>query len=294
MRTLNSRDLHWIINHMREKDISVYRIAKQQHVTPQWCRELYKRFDGIPIYKIKLDRPGRKSKPISDIEIQKVIEAKTRYGFGATNTEAILKSNGVNVPHNRIHAIFKEFGLAKDEPKKQKRRKWIRYERYHSNSLWHTDYHELNHQHIVPFLDDASRFIPGYGIFNNETAENAAYVFENAVNDYGIPKQVVSDHGTQFVSLKREGCEDPKENEFQQKLRQYRVQHILARVKHPQTNGKMERWFGTLDQLTRWFKGDIKKAVHFYNFERPHMSLTTYEGHLRTPYEAFMDKRRKN
>jgi putative transposase len=279
---------------MREGKMSVYHIAKQQKVTERWCRYLNKRFEGIPIYKIKLDKPGRKPNPIPDIEIQKIIETKTKYGFGATNTEAILKSNGINIPHNRIHAVFKEFGLSKDEPKKQRKRKYIRFERRHSNSLWHTDYHEVYHQHIVPFLDDASRFISGYGLFGNETAENAASVFENAINNYGIPKQVISDHGTHFVSLKREGCDDPEENVFQQKLRQYKVQHILARVKHPQTNGKMERWFGTLDQLTIWFKGDIKRAVHFYNFERPHMSLTTNDGRLRTPYEAFKEKMRKN
>ena len=274
--------------------MSVYHIAKQQDVTEQWCRELYRRFDGVPLYKIKLSRPGRIPRCIPESEIEIIRNAKEKYGFGAVNLEAVLRGNHIMIPHNRIHNVLKSLDLANTEPKKSRTRKWIRYERYHSNSLWHTDYHTIRGRNIVAFEDDASRFLPGHGLFGDQTAENAASVFENAVNLYGVPKQVVSDHGTHFVSLAREGCENPEENAFQKKLRQYKVEHILARIKHPQTNGKLERWFGTLEQLTNWFQGDIERAIKFYNFERPHMSLTTSEGRLRTPYIAFLEKMRKN
>lgn len=277
---------------MREGKMSVYQIAKQQDITEQWCRELYRRFDNVPIYKIKLERCGRKPNQPSEEEINLVKVTKEKYGFGAVNIEAVLNENHIKMSHNRIHNILKELNLANNEPKKQKKRKYIRYERRNSNSLWHTDYHELWRKHIVAFEDDASRFITGYGLFPNETAENAAYVFEHAINSYGIPKQLVSDHGTHFTSLKREGCEYPEKNVFQLKLQEYKVQHILARVKHPQTNGKLERWFGTLDRLTKHFNGDIDRAIQFYNFERPHMSLNN--GHLTTPYNAFLSKMRKN
>ena len=30
--------------------------------------------------------------------------------------------------------------LASEQSRKSRRRKWVRYERTHSNSLWHTDY----------------------------------------------------------------------------------------------------------------------------------------------------------
>ncbi|MFP3295941.1 MAG: hypothetical protein RXN81_07450 [Caldisphaera sp.] len=30
-----------------------------------------------------------------------------------------------------------------NEPKKWRRKKWIRYEREYSNSLWHVDWHEI-------------------------------------------------------------------------------------------------------------------------------------------------------
>ena len=273
--------------------MSIYRIAKAQGVTPRHVRRLYKRFKDVPITYTKLTRPGRPPLPSSEFEINSVREVKENYGFGAVNIEGVLSEKGINISHNRIHRILIDLNLANNEPKKQKRRKWIRFERTYSNSLWHTDYHELdNGKYIIPFEDDASRLITGYGIFRNETAHNAVSVLEKAIGVYGIPKQLLSDHGTQFTSLKRENCANPEDNEFQRRLSDYHIKHILARVKHPQTNGKMERWFGTIDKLIMHFDGDVDRAVHFYNFERPHMSLN--KDHLRTPYEAFQDKMRKN
>lgn len=51
----------------------------------------------------------------------------------------------------------------------------------------------------------------------------------------------MTDHGTQFTSLPRENCLDLKDNEFQQLLRHYNIIHIKSRIKHPQSNCKVER-----------------------------------------------------
>ncbi|MCL5089653.1 MAG: integrase core domain-containing protein [Candidatus Marsarchaeota archaeon] len=67
------------------------------------------------------------------------------------------------------------------------------------------------------------------------------------------------------------------------------TEHILARVKHPQTNGKMERFFATVELLLPHFDNNIDKAIAYYNFRRPHMSLVK-EGKLLRPYEAFILK----
>ena len=54
------------------------------------------------------------------------------------------------------------------------------------------------------------------------------------------------------------------------------------------SNGKVERLVQTLKKHKSHFKTWEK---WFYNFKRPHMSL--YTDHLRTPYQAFLDKMRK-
>jgi transposase InsO family protein len=60
-------------------------------------------------------------------------------------------------------------GLAKENVKKKKRRKWIRYERKHSMSAGHIDWHEDTEDSIkvCAILDDASRKILAGGEFAN-------------------------------------------------------------------------------------------------------------------------------
>jgi len=48
----------------------------------------------------------------------------------------------------KINSVLKQEGLAMNEPKKWRRKKWIRYEREHSNSLWHVDWHEIKDPRI--------------------------------------------------------------------------------------------------------------------------------------------------
>ncbi|MFH1774412.1 MAG: DDE-type integrase/transposase/recombinase, partial [Methanobacteriota archaeon] len=232
---------------------------------------------------------GRKPKPITQEEVEAIMAARKEHPVGAVSLEKILDARGRHVPHNRIHQVLKVNGLAKKEPKKAKRRKWVRYERKHSNSLWHADWFEDNEKHIVLFEDDASRLITGFGTFSNATAANARAAVEVAIEEHGLPKQLMTDHGIQFTSLPRETCAEPEPNEFQKFLSEKGIKHIKARVKHPQSNGKVERLFATLRRLKEHF-GSWDASVEYYNFRRPHMSLEN--GKLRTPYQAFMDKRR--
>ena len=74
-------------------------------------------------------------------------------------------SSGSNIrsgiSHNRIHMYLKHQGAAQDDEKKQKRRKWVRYERKHSLSAGHIDWHEWDGTSIkvCVILDDASRMV---------------------------------------------------------------------------------------------------------------------------------------
>lgn len=289
MRKLNLRKIRWIVREMRKGELSVWRIARQQGVTPQYVRRLNKKYDGIQGYLINkavaLRKCGRKQNPPTNEEVEAVINVKKEMGFGATNLEKVLSERGVRISHNRIHRILIENNLANKNPKKSKRRKWIRYERRHSNSLWHTDWSEYEGRNIIVYIDDASRLITGYGEFKNATTDNTIMIYDNAVAKWGTPREVMSDHGAQF-------CIDKDDNyRFRDHLMSSKVKHILARVKHPQSNGKVERVFFTLKRLIKE-KGSLDAAVKFYNEQRPHMSLEN--GHLRTPLMAFYEKKRNN
>ena len=66
------------------------------------------------------------------------------------------------------------------------------------------------------------------------------------------------------------------------------VKPILSKVKHPQTNGKLERWFGEYQRLRLAFSSS-EVFRDWYN-NRPHGCLN-FE-HLETPEKAFWRKMR--
>ena len=290
MRKLNRQKIRWIVREMEKGERSTYRIAKIQQISPRWVREIYNIYKETGEYRYPR-KSGRKPIPLSQKEQAMILEEREQHPIaGAVALEKLLDQHEVHIPHNRIHRFLKEQGLALDEPRKQKRRKWVRYERRYSNSLWHADWFEHQQDQIILFQDDASRFITGYGVFDHATSKNTIHVLDGTIKIYGSPKQIMTDHGTQFTSLPRDSCPEPKLNEFQQFLKKGRTHHIKSRVKHPQSNGKVERVILTLKQLRDHF--DCWHAtVHYYNYERPHSSLEN--GCLRTPYQAFLDKTRK-
>lgn len=266
--------------------MSVYRIAKQQEITPRYVRMLRRRYQDVPNYqieKIRMQKCGRKPILLTNYEEADIMTVKANYpDLGAVNLEKILKRDGINISHNKIHQCLKLNGLANTEPKKGRRRKWVRYERKHANSLWHTDWHETALGQLIAYLDDASRYIVAFGIFKHATTENSLKVFYEGLRICGIPKQLLTDHGSQF-------CKDENENyKFRNEVQSKGTQLILARIKHPQTNGKQEKFHHTFDRLLRYFDNP-DDAVSYYNFQRPHTSLEK-DGKLVTPYEAFILK----
>lgn len=56
---------------------------------------------------------------------------------------------------------------------------------------------------------------------------------------------------------------------------------------HPQTNGKIERFFGLLDAKKKLFR-DVDELIEWYSYDKPHMSLDF--DNAETPEEAFWRK----
>lgn len=274
MRKLNKKKVKWIVKEVERRDLGIWTIAHVQGISPRHTYRVAKRFKNKePEFK----KPGRKPNPITDEEKNIVIQTYKEIRASATMIEQYLDEKGIHINHNRIHRILLEAKLAKEEHRKKNRRKWVRYERHHSNSLWHTDWFEFKGKQGIIFIDDASRFITAYGEFDNANTENSLKVFGKGLK-HGIPKQVMSDHGCQF------------EEQFLNGIKEVGSKHIKARVKHPQSNGKAERAIQTIKKL--WNElGSFDLAIKHYNFKKPHMSLTN--GKLRTPYQAFLEKQRK-
>lgn len=287
MRKLNIKKIKWIVREIERREIGVWTIAKQQKITPKWARELPRKYRGK---EITLKKPGRKTKPIPTDERKLVIDTYNEYLVSATMIERILDEKGKHIGHNKIHRILLEAKLAKREENKQKRRKYRCYQRKHSNSLWHTDWFQYRGKWHIMFEDDASRFVTGFGEFQNRSSANAWKVFKQGLK-YGVPKQLHSDNDSTFKANKQDE-KNKAECDYQKKIKFAGVKQIFARSAHPRSNGKNEKLNGTIKRLMK--KGlSFSDAVKHYNFKKPHWALDTPEGKLRTPYQAFLDKRRK-
>jgi len=99
----------------------------------------------------------------------------------------------------------------------------------------------------------------------------------------------VTDRGTQFYASEGERKEKGI-SRFEVYLAEKGIKHILCRVSYPQTNGKLERFYGVYDQKKHQFK-DIDEYVHWHNKVKPHLSLNL--ENLETPIQAFHRKNSK-
>jgi putative transposase len=94
-------------------------------------------------------------------------------------------------------------------------------------------------------LDDSSRKILAAGEFEAETTKNALVVLKKACWKYSMLwysiLAVLTDHGSQFCSNRKDKG-TPSMHAYELFLRQRGIKHILCRVGHPQTNGKLEKF----------------------------------------------------
>jgi len=64
-----------------------------------------------------------------------------------------------------------------------------------------------------------------------------------------------------------------KHSRFDRLCRKNNIEHIITRVKRPQTNGKVERLFQTIKKEIKFCNKDIEHFRYRYNHLRPHESL---------------------
>ena len=229
---------------------------------------------------------GRPSKPIEKWEINIVKEAYAKYRVSAATLERCIERDyGKHIGHNRIHKIMLKLKLAKKKEKKDIRKKnWIRYERRHSLTAVHVDWSEHKGTHIFGVEDDASRKMLSLIECNSATTDKSIEGMEEALK-HGPIKQCISDHGTQFTKTIGGGY-----SRFKEYLKSKGIKQILCRVKHPQSNGKIEKWFDAYKNHRKAFKTK-EEFLNWYNEIRPHRSLKF--DILETPQQAFIRKRRK-
>ena len=202
----------------------------------------------------------------------------------------MLKSKGFGISHRQIEKLLVRNNLVQPNIKKQKCRKWVRYELPNPNDLWHTDwsYDPFTGKQLGVYLDDKTRLVMSYGIFSNANAENTILLLKSGIDKYGKPKAIMTDHGSTYYANRPEAKQE--NTQFRIFLDARGIKHYLARVNKPQTNGKIERFFLTYKtEYTTGTFNNIDEYIKHYNNKRPHMSLN-----YKTPKEIWNELKNVN
>jgi putative transposase len=273
------------------KGVATTEIARDIKVSQRRVQQVMKEYNDTGREPVYGERIGCPSKSYDEREAQVVNAAYERYRFGARMLEHMIrKQYMVCISHNCIHMCMKARGLARESVKRQRRRKWVRYEREHSMSAGHIDWHEWDGTGIkvCVVLDDASRMVLAGGEFSEINTENSKLVIDQLVEKFWwlYPmRELIMDHGSEFGAhrVRNDGSWN---SDFKNHLEKYGIKPILARMKHPQTNGKLERFFGEYMKHRSAFSS-FDDFISWYN-DRPHGSLNIES--IETPEMAFRRK----
>lgn len=271
MTKLTDSRIRWICRHVSDiGDWTTTRAAELYGISVRRVEQLVRTYRQTKAYP-RLN-PNRRPKvpPLTKEEKAAIDIVWKEKRFGARMLYRELRSRGVKIPRHKIHSYLKKTDRARPNPNKQKKRKRCRYERKHSFSLVHGDWHRTseNHPHAIIWQDDASRYILACGEFDSATAEHSIETFEYVIREAscynGMIDQVNTDRGTQFYQTNGT-------SQFEVFLEGRGIQFIPSRKSNPQTNGKLERLWLEYDRH-RWRFGSIREFADWYN-DRMHGGL---------------------
>ena len=150
------------------------------------------------------------------------------------------------------------------------------------NQLWQTDFTYLKvigwgWFYLSTILDDFSRYIIAWKLCTTMTAGDVTSTLEKALVTAGCSQvcvrhkpRLLSDNGPGYIAT-----------DLAEWLEKQKIQHLRGAPRHPQTQGKIERWHQTLKNrillenyyLPGQLEAQIGAFVEHYNQHRYHESL---------------------
>ena len=214
----------------------------------------------------------------------KVLETRASHpAWGPRKIRQFLINKGETVPgKSTISNILKRNGCVSKEAS-QAATPYKRFQREHCNEMWQTDFKghfamkDGNRCHPLTVLDDCSRYSLCVDAKENEQRAGVTESFERLFEQYGLPDSLLCDNGNPWGASQSTGY-----TQFEIWLMDRNILPIHGRIRHPQTQGKEERFHRTMDvELLQ--RVEIKNMGHAqrcfdefrrcYNHERPHEAL---------------------
>lgn len=214
--------------------------------------------------------------------VRRLGELRAHFGWGGAKLAPLLAAEGHRLTPRTIDRWIQREGWTR--PDSAPTPALQRFTHAAPNDLWQMDakgaYPLADRQrcHTLSVLDDHSRFVVGLTpLLTLQTAPVQAALIRS-FERYGVPAAMLMDHGAPWWStqgpagLTRLGVFLLKQG----------IRVVFSAVRHPQTQGKVERFHRTLAERLRWvgvpttLAGFTRMLTWFreeYNEVRPHAAL---------------------
>ena len=242
-----------------------------------WLRRY--RQGGIASMAERSRRPRHSPQRTAAGTEQRVVESRRqRPDWGARKLQPILKQEGVELPVITVHRILLRHDLVR--PQDRHRPATQRFERGAPNELWQMDFKSPVGWGApvgpLSLLDDHSRYaVALVGTWSTKAAA-VRECLEAAFTQAGVPEAMLMDHGTPWWNMRAAtGWTWLTVWLMKQGIRMH-----FSGYRHPQTQGKVERFHGTLDAAMQ------RRGVPAGEQRQPWLDAFRYEYNHVRPHEA--------
>jgi transposase InsO family protein len=255
--------------------------------------KVYHRYKQNPVMEslVPMKRGPKYKSRRTDLEIEsKIIELRNQ-GNNRYEINRILQDSKVSSPSpSTIYNILRRNGLNRlSKPMREAKRKIIM---SRIGELLHVDCHDLSRgisidggkYYLLGIIDDYSR-IAWAEVIENKKSLTVMFAVLKALNmirmRYGIEAEsIMTDNGGEFGSGKQ--AKNKESHPFERLLLEMKIEHKYTKPYRPQSNGKIERFWRTLQEdflegALYENKSDLSEELLgflvYYNEYRPHSAI---------------------
>lgn len=273
-----------LVHAVRHAGLGVAEAARRYGVGRQTAHTWLARYDADPDAPLvdRSRRPQRSPRRTPPEVERLVLEARDRWGWGPRKLRAVLAREGRPAPPTRtIAAILARHGRTRPAPAEPPPPPQ-RFERPNPNELWQLDFKgplEVARRKVTPLsvLDDHSRYLLCLRPCTDMTFATVQATLWDLFGDVGLPERLLCDNAFSTAGNSGVGL-----TSFEGWLIRLGIRPAHGRPYHPQTQGKVERFHGTLEaelwphvrrDALEHFAADLEAFRPVYNALRPHEAL---------------------
>jgi len=269
-------------------------VARSYGVARSWIYVLLARYraEGEAAFEPRSRRPKRSPKAVSGqvagliIGLRKELAGQGLDAGPHTICWHLRHHHQVIVSPATVSRYLMRSGLVTPEPKKRPRSSYIRFAAELPNECWQSDFthYRLTRRdgspgpdtEIVGWLDDHSRLILHLTCHRRVAGPVVLDSFRAACEQYGVPASTLTDNGTVYTT-RFAGRGGPGgrtgRNAFEHELRRLGVRQKNGKPNHPQTQGKIERFWQT---LRRWLTAQPAQPADLARLQALLDTFTSY------------------